>query len=199
MILSLVFPAGSGSAAETQKNVFNDLSGAEWARTAVEALAEKNIVSGRGNGSFAPNDTITRAEFVKLIVTAFGLEDDTAGTEFEDVPKTAWSYRYISSAKKAGIIFGMTASYFGASEPISRQDMAVILLRTAELNNIDTSGSGTEFADSAQISDYAKEAVKRLSAAGVIKGMNDGTFSPLTDVTRAQGAQVIYTMLCRKG
>ena len=191
--------APSGSAAETEKNVFNDLSGAEWARTAVEALAEKNIVSGRGNGSFAPNDTITRAEFVKLIVTAFGLEDDTAETEFEDVPKTAWSYRYISSAKKAGIIFGMTDSYFGASEPISRQDMAVILLRTAELNNIDTSGSGTEFADSVQISDYAKEAVERLSAAGVIKGMNDGTFSPLTDVTRAQGAQVIYTMLCRKG
>ena len=183
----------------TSKVVFNDLDGAEWARKAIEALAEKKIVSGRGDGRFEPNEPLTRAEFVKIIVDAFDLKDNTAEIDFDDVPKDAWSYRYIASAKKAGIIYGISDTHFGADKTISRQDMAVILLRTAELKGIDTSGNGVEFTDSQKISDYARDAVGRLSAAGILNGMNDGSFSPLTDVTRAQGAQVIYTMLGRKG
>ena len=183
----------------TSKVVFNDLDGAEWARKAIETLAEKKIVSGRGDGRFEPNEPLTRAEFVKIIVDAFDLKDNTAEIDFDDVPKDAWSYRYIASAKKAGIIYGISDTHFGADKTISRQDMAVILLRTAELKGIDTSGNGAEFTDSQKISDYARDAVGRLSAAGILNGMNDGSFSPLTDVTRAQGAQVIYTMLGRKG
>ncbi|MDY3031326.1 MAG: S-layer homology domain-containing protein [Clostridia bacterium] len=171
----------------------------ESAIKAIEALAEKKIVSGRGDGRFEPNESLTRAEFVKIIVDAFDLKDNTAEIDFDDVPKDAWSYRYIASAKKAGIIYGISDTHFGADKTISRQDMAVILLRTAELKGIDTSGNGVEFTDSQKISDYARDAVGRLSAAGILNGMNDGSFSPLTDVTRAQGAQVIYTMLGRKG
>ena len=179
--------------------MFNDLEDVQWAKTAIEALAAKKIVSGRGNGSFAPNETMTRAEFVKIIVEAFGLKDNTAVIDFDDVKKEDWSYSYIASAKRAGIIYGITDKYFGAEETVSRQDMAVIMLRVAELKNIDTSGNGTVFADSETISDYAREAVGRLTASGILNGMGDGTFSPLTEVTRAQGAQVVYTMLCRKG
>lgn len=193
----IVPPASSASDENVQ--MFNDLSDVAWAKTAIESLAAKKIVSGRGNGSFAPNKTMTRAEFVKIIVEAFELKDNTAAADFEDVPKEDWSYSYISSAKRAGIIYGITDKYFGAEEPVSRQDMAVIMLRVAELANINTSGNGTVFTDSEMISDYAKDAVGRLTAAGILSGMGDGTFSPLTNVTRAQGAQVVYTMLCRKG
>lgn len=194
-----VSSAGSAASAPDSKPSFNDLDGAPWARTAIEALAEKKIISGRGNGSFAPNEPVTRAEFVKMIVTALNLTDETAEAEFDDVPKSAWYYRVVASAKKSGIVSGMSDNLFGAEEQIIRQDMAVIILRAAKLAGIDTSAESAAFTDSESISDYAAQAVGKLAAAGIISGMDDGTFSPRTNVTRAQAAQVIYTLLGRKG
>ena len=194
-----VSSAGSAASAPDSKPSFNDLDGAPWARTAIEALAEKKIISGRGNGSFAPNEPVTRAEFVKMIVTALNLTDETAEAEFDDVPKSAWYYRVVASAKKSGIVSGMSDNLFGAEEQIIRQDMAVIILRAAKLASIDTSAESAAFTDSESISDYAAQAVGKLAAAGIISGMGDGTFSPRTNVTRAQAAQVIYTLLGRKG
>lgn len=194
-----VSSAGSAASAPDSKPSFNDLDGAPWARTAIEALAEKKIISGRGNGSFAPNEPVTRAEFVKMIVMALNLTDETAEAEFDDVPKSAWYYRVVASAKKSGIVSGMSDNLFGAEEQIIRQDMAVIILRAAKLAGIDTSAESAAFTDSESISDYAAQAVGKLAAAGIISGMGDGTFSPRTNVTRAQAAQVIYTLLGRKG
>ena len=191
-------PSGVISGGTTaQTPTFDDLDGAEWAREAIEALAARNIVSGRENGKFAPNDNLTRAEFVKLIVDAFGIKDTAAAAEFSDVPAGSWSYVYVASAKKAGIVSGLSDTVFGASEPISRQDMAVILLRIADFKGISLGGNAAEFTDNADISDYAKDAVAALAGAGVISGMGDGSFMPASNVTRAQGARVIWSMLNR--
>ena len=181
---------------------FSDLDEAKWAETAIEYLASKKIVSGRGNGIFAPNSEMTRAEFVKIAVDAFDLKDGLAVIDFEDVPKNEWYYIYIASAKKAGIIYGISDTYFGTNEYISRQDMAIIMLRIAEIKKINTSNTSGEkiiFSDSETISAYAKNAVDRLTAAGILNGMADSTFLPHKYVTRAEAAQVVYTMLCRKG
>lgn len=191
-------PSGMISGGTTAKTpTFDDLDGAEWAREAIEALAARNIVSGRENGKFAPNDNLTRAEFVKLIVDAFGIKDTAAAAEFSDVPAGSWSYVYVASAKKAGVVSGRSDTVFGASEPISRQDMAVILLRIADFKGISLGKNAAEFTDNADISDYAKDAVAALAGAGVISGMGDGSFMPASNVTRAQGARVIWSMLNR--
>lgn len=188
---------GNGEAAASTS--FNDLGEAEWARTAIEALAEKKIISGRGNGSFAPNETVTRAEFAKMIVGALALTDETAEAEFDDLPKSAWYYRAVASAKKAGLVNGISETEFGAEMPIKRCDMAVIVLRAARLANIQTNGDRVEFSDADSIPEYARDAVESLSAAGIVNGMGDGTFSPSATVTRAQAAQIIYSLSGRKG
>lgn len=189
------FGAYGETSSEKTKISFSDLDGAAWARAAIEALAEKGVIAGRGEGKFEPQSKITRGEFVKIIVDAFSLVDNNASVSFEDVPEDLWSYKYIASAYKAGIIHGKSDTYFGAGEYISRQDMAVILAKVAEIFGIDTNGEPKEFYDYEMISDYAKESVKRLTAAGIISGMEDGNFLPAADVTRAQAAQVVYEMM----
>lgn len=173
---------------------FNDLSQAEWAREAVEALAEKGIVAGKGNGAFAPNDNVTREEFVKMIVEAFELLDEGAECNFTDVASDRWSAKYIASANRLGVVTGDGASFNPAAQ-MARQDMAVIIYRVFELAGVDVDGNAIRFTDNGAIASYAKDAVAALSGAGIVNGMGDGTFAPKATVTRAQAAKVIYGLL----
>lgn len=178
---------------------FTDIGSVSWANTAITELSKAGVLQGKGNGIFAPNDSLTRAEFVKIIVSAFDLTDENAKVSFEDVPEGEWHYKYIASAKKAGLAAGISESLFGVNDSITREDMAVMVLRLVKLFDIDMTGTAADFSDYDEISGYAKESVLQLSGAGIINGMGDGTFSPKTYVTRAQGAKVIYDLLTRKG
>lgn len=169
-----------------------DLSQAEWAREAIEYLTSKNIISGRGNGLFAPNDTITRAEFIKIVVMARGLSTDGVSCSFADVADGAWYYGYAAAAQQAGIVYGDSDGCFNPNSFISRQDMATILHRAFGLSG---EGDGSHFSDYNDIADYAKEAVGVLSGRGIINGLGDGSFAPLANATRAQAAQMIYNIV----
>lgn len=172
---------------------FADLKNAEWAREAVESLAAKGAINGKNASEFAPNDSMTREEFIKVLIGAFDLLNDAAECEFSDVSKDRWSYSYIASAKRIGLVSG-DGENFNPQSTISRQDMAVIIYRLFELAGVEVWGESISFSDKTSISAYAKEAVEALSGAGIINGMGDGTFTPKTSVTRAQAAKVIYEL-----
>lgn len=191
--------APTNTATENQGVSFTDIGSVSWANIAITELSKAGVLQGKGNGIFAPNDSLTRAEFVKIMVSALELTDENAKVSFEDVPQDEWYYKYIASAKKAGLAAGISESLFGVNDSITREDMAVMVLRLMKLFDIDTTGTAADFSDYNEISDYAKDAVLQLSGAGIINGMGDGTFSPKTYVTRAQGAKVIYDLLIRKG
>ena len=78
---------------------------------------------------------------------------------------------------------------------MSRQDMAVVIFRTAEKLGLELSGEAQAFDDNDDIADYAKNAVASLTASGIINGMGDGIFAPKSTVTRAQAAKVIYGLM----
>lgn len=177
---------------------FSDLDEAPWAKTAIEALAKKGILSGKGDGKFHPNDIVTREEFVKIIVEAIDIYEKDATVDFDDVAADRWSYSYIASAYRAGIIQGTSDREFSPAGQMSRQDMAVIMLRVADLLGIELKGSA-KFSDDAAIASYAKEAVKKLAGAGIINGVGNNEFSPRTTVTRAQAAKVVYELLVYGG
>lgn len=179
---------------ETTTSSFKDVANVSWAKEAIETLADKGVLSGRGNGEFAPNDSVTREEFVKIIVVAFGLEDNEATSEFADVSADSWSYPYISSANKLGIVTGADTA-FNPTHKMSREDMAVVIHRVLKLANIEVNGTKVDFNDDSSIASYAKDAVSELSSAGIINGMGDGTFAPRANVTRAQAAKVVYELL----
>jgi len=181
-------------------SVFTDLAGSEWAENAITALYKKGIVSGSGDGRFYPGNNITREEFVKLVIEAFNIEANDENTDFADVAKGAWYCKYINAAVNNGIVTGKDNGTFGIGENITRQDMAVILYRTAKALGYEFGVTKeVSFTDSENISDYAVEAVMALSNAGIINGMENGVFAPLENATRAQGAQIIYNVLSERG
>ena len=174
----------------------SDIAKAEWARESIEYLVEEGVLSGRDDGQFYPNDTVTREEFVKIIVEAFDISKDHDGADFNDVKNSRWSYEYIAAALKAGIVSGDSESTFNPTGRMSRQDMAVIIYRTAKALGYELADDdGADFADITDVSDYAKDAVKALCAKGIVNGTGDNKFSPKDTVTRAQAAKIVYEAL----
>ena len=178
---------------------FGDIESVVWAKPAILYLAEQGVLAGRGEGVFAPNDTVTREEFVKMIVAAFSVKTDGAACDFEDVSAGRWSYPYIGTATELGLVYGVDETHFNPTGIITREDLAVILHRAYNLAGKEAEISVVSFADAHDISGYAMDAVAALTGVGVINGMGDGTFAPKGTVTRAQAAKAIYELLQATG
>ena len=175
---------------------FNDLDGVEWAKTAINKLAERGVVSGKGEGRFAPKDNIKREEFVQMIVKAFALQGTGAEIDFKDIDENGWYYGSVKTAYSLGIINGTGDGNFGIGKLITRQDMAAIILRAAKMlgKNLPDQGITEYFSDDADIADYAEEAVYTLRNAGIISGLGENRFGPKNNATRAQAAVMIYAL-----
>ena len=117
-------------------SAFDDIDGVEWAREAINYLAAKGIVSGKAEKTFAPNDNITREEFVKILVSAFGINSDGAELDFSDVSKDDWFYPYLSKAVASGVVSGYDNGRFGTGDCITRQDICVMIQRIMQKSNV---------------------------------------------------------------
>jgi Bacterial Ig-like domain (group 2)./S-layer homology domain. len=175
---------------------FSDIAGVPWAKESIEALAARRVIAGVGNNSFKPDANVTRAEYIKILMQAFDLADESAQCNFKDVKAGAWYYGSIAAAQKLGIVKGKDDGSFGVNDPITRQDMAVMTYRAALLvkANLNGNASTEQFADRADISAYAAEAVAAMQKAGIINGTGGGKFTPGGKATRAQAAVIIYRL-----
>lgn len=178
---------------ETVKKVsFNDISGVSWAYKAIDYLVERGVVNGRSEGVFAPNEFITRAEAVKLIVTAFNITSSNTENVFSDVKSDSWYHTYVTTAYQNGLINGVYGNTFAPDVPITRQDFAVMMSRLIKNKNQNLQ---LNFSDNSQIASYAKDAVALLVERGVINGTDDNRFAPLDNTTRAQAAKILFEMI----
>ncbi|MBQ4518782.1 MAG: S-layer homology domain-containing protein [Clostridia bacterium] len=176
---------------------FTDLDSVTWAAEGINYLFSKGIVSGKANRVFAPNDLITREEFVKLLVMAFELEETSEAISFGDVNEDAWYYTYIKAACHAGVVSGYDDGIFGVGQTITREDMAVMVCRVVDYKGktLEALNEQTAFIDAKEISDYALESVTRMQKAGIINGTGEGMFSPDLGATRAMAAKVVYELM----
>ena len=174
---------------------FKDLAGNEWAVEAINTLFEKGIISDNDEKIFRPNDNVTREEFVKMIVEALDLVHEQYETDLKDVDKNAWYYPYVATAVEKGIILGDENGAFRVGEKISRQDMAVIIIRVITKLEHPYDINGTKFADDAEISDYAKDAMYAARSLSIINGVGENKCAPKGTATRAMAAKVIYEMM----
>lgn len=180
-------------------DAFADLGEAEWARESITELSKRGIVSGVGDGKFEPNRPVTREEFVKMLVSAVDAVD-SAPANYTDVNTAAWYYRYIAIASANGLVSGYPDGRFGVGEAISRQDVAVMLLRTARMFGypLTAMNDRIDFMDDTEIAEYAKEAVYTMQGAGLMNGTDGARFEPQASATRAMVAKVLHGLICAK-
>ncbi len=182
--------------AKLSPEIFDDLENVLWAKEAIVALAEKNIVSGVGNNKFNPDGLITREQFAKIVVGAFVPGAEGEATGFTDVIPGSWYAEFIEKAYAENIVSGMGNGKFGVGLSITRQDMCVMIYNAAKAAGIELDGNADEaFADDANISDYAKTAVYALKNAGAVSGFDGENFAPQENATRAQAAKIIYYVM----
>ena len=178
------------------KNVeilFNDIKGFEWAAPAINRLNSVGMISGYPDKTFKPEAPIKRSEFIKIIVSGMFADVETADCSFSDVAKDDWCYPYVAKAAYLGLVNGISETYFGADEYVTRQQMAVICKRVIDKLSIKTGTAVMKkFADSKDISEYAKEAVKSLQMSGIINGDENECFNPNRNLSRAEAAKVIF-------
>lgn|GEM_PF-2904037 len=162
-----------------------DING-HWAQSQIEYLTAQDIISGYPDGTFKPDQTITRAEFAVIIVNAFKLE----AVNGEDFTDTAghWAKDYIATASSNGIVNGYGNGSFGPDDLITREQMAVMIVRAAKLDSVAT---GTVFTDDDKISSWAVSSVNTASSNEIISGYPDNSFRPQGSTTRAEAAVVI--------
>lgn len=171
---------------QAEQVIFTDIIG-HWAKDDIKALYESGIVNGVGDDIFEPERNVSRAEFTKMAVLTAGLETITENS-FDDVCIYSWYAPYVGAAEKAGLVNG-TDGKFMPQNGITRQEAAVILYRMLNTEGINISGE-YEFSDSANIADYAAEAVGAMAANGIITGY-ENQFYPQQFITRAESAAMI--------
>lgn len=162
-----------------------------WASDAVHRAYNAGLMLGVSGEElrFAPKQQLTRAQFAALVVRLTGAtaSSNTPANSgaFKDVSSNQWYYNAIMTAKSKGIITGISATSFQPNQPVSRQDMAVMLTRAFALKGT----SSTSFADQAKIGSYARSAVNAVVNNGIMLGANN-TFDPQAKVTREMAAVV---------
>lgn len=178
--------------------LFNDIAGVSWAKTGIEALAARGAVSGVGGGKFKPEQAVSRAELIHMLMEAMQTADPQAVSTFSDVSEKAWYYRSVASAQRLGIVNGLNDGSFGVGNAVTRQDTAVMLVRLMEQLGIEPQSSAQRqvepFNDKAAISGYAQGAVTALQQYGMLKGKNGNRFAPDDTLSRAEAAVLIYNL-----
>ncbi|AWV32874.1 M14 family metallopeptidase [Paenibacillus odorifer] len=178
---------------------FTDLGKVAWAASAIKELAAKGILQGVSDNTFAPLKEVTRAEFITMIVRAFDLLDVKSSATFSDVKASDWSYGYIASGVKNGLINGVGNGKFDPNRAITREEIAIIVsnaLKKFKGKSVsDTNAALVNFKDQATIAAYGKEAVALLTQEGIVQGLTADTFGPKNIANRAQAAVIIDRML----
>lgn len=177
---------GSQGNSEPQKG-FKDISG-HWAEKAISEMVEQGIIFGKSADEFAPDDKITRAEFAALVTRMFKLTDN--GYEFSDVAEDSWYRESVAAVASAGYMTGAYGN-FRPEDNITREEMAVVISAITTSKGIEAGGEIATFTDFDSISDWAKNAVSIIAEIGIISGMEDNSFMPKGEATRAQTVMML--------
>lgn len=170
-----------------------------WARNDIEELARRGLIAGRKKNYYEPDCKITRAEFAALLVRTLGLPEKALPEgQFKDVAAADWYAGSIATAASCNIITGYNGKLFKPNHSISREEMAVMIIKAAHAAGKEEIVSGDEqeqqlaqFRDRQMLSPWAEKEAAAAVKAGLITGTAERTFTPQTEVDRAQCAVIL--------
>ena len=175
---------------------FNDVPESYWAYDAIQYVYGEGLMAGTSGSTFSPEGTTTRGQIVTILWRLSGSPVVNYLMDFDDVDPAAYYAEAIRWATSEGIAGGYGGGVFGPDDPITREQLAVMLHRYAQHEGYDVSiGEDTNilsYADAFDVSEYAVSALQWACGAGIISGTGDGsTLSPQGRATRAQAATVL--------
>ena len=178
---------------------FADVSGSDWFYNDVRYVYEKGIMDGTGADRFSPNAPLTRAMIVTILYRMAGSPSVSGSSDFTDVATGKWFAKAVAWAAANGIVNGYGSGLFGPNDPVTREQLAAILYRYAVYGGM-TAVTLEEnlggFADTAQLSAYAIQAMNWAVGQGLING-SGSNLVPKAQATRAQVAAIIHRYLER--
>jgi len=154
-----------------------------WAESTINSWINSGYISGYPDGTFRPNNAISRAEFVTIANKAFGFTS-SQGISFNDVKPGYWAYSEIQKGVAAGYIQGDTIGTFRPGSAVSRQEAAVMLANLRGYASDE--GAAYNYTDRWAMANWAAGAIGAVSRNGVMSGYPDGTFRPQQALTRAE-------------
>lgn len=169
-----------------------------WSKVDVESLAAKMIITGRTELTYVPNASVTRAEFVTLLVRALGLTANANDpiSSFKDLAVSDWYAGQVHTAVSAGIVNGYADGTFKPDQTITREEMALMVYKALQYAGYDQSGaSEMSFSDESRIGKWAEEAVEVLSGLDILNGDRKQRFTPKSNTTRGESAAVLNRMM----
>ncbi|WP_342556029.1 carbohydrate binding domain-containing protein [Paenibacillus sp. FSL R7-0652] len=207
MIVSLAAPALAGAEQGKQQTAaeqvqassllltpYKDLKG-HWAEKDVMRMQDMALTKGYADGTFRPNERISRAEFVVMLDRVFGFAGGAAGTSYTDVTEQDWYFDAITRAVGSGIIQGTDESHLFPRLPITRQDALVMADRAFQLStDSENETLNSTFKDEKDAADYAKRAINYFVHNKIVNGYN-GKLAPKSNITRAEAATLMSSMI----
>ena len=177
----------------TARTQFTDVPAGSYYYDRVYQAAAAGIVNGYPDGTFKPNNAISRRDFAVMVVKMLGVDTSSyTTTSFTDVAANDYALDKIAFCAENNIISGRGNGIFDPNANITRQEAASIVARALKLTR---SSSSTSFKDDAKISSWAKSSVAACAKAGIINGRTDGTFAPTENIKRCDAAIIMVLSL----
>ncbi len=179
----------------SRADAFTDITG-HWAADRIRKAVDRGLFSGVSDTLFAPEASMTRGMLVTVLGRLRKAEGKAEGVPFTDVKPSAWYAPYVGWACAHGLAAGKSATTFAPDDHVTRQELAVFLLRYTGYAGISLkTGAGSDYTDNDRIAGWAREAVERISAAGLLAERANHTFAPEKDATRAEVADALAHLI----
>ena len=192
MALVLGFSLNLTAFAAGEGTVFSDVAADAWYTDAVAYVRDNGLMGGTSDTTFEPEGTMTRSMLSATLYRLAGSPAVTGEDAFSDTEEGVWYTDAVLWASQQGLVGGYGNGLFGTNDPVTREQIAVLLWRYA---GSPAAESGIDFADESAISDYAAQAVDWARASGVVSGAEGDRFLPQNNATRAQVAAILRNYL----
>ncbi|WP_258207028.1 cadherin-like beta sandwich domain-containing protein [Paenibacillus radicibacter] len=176
----------------------SDITG-HWAEEKIKQAVKQGIVKGFENGTFAPDSTVSREDFIVMLMHGLKSTKDGAALTFTDEAQIGdWAKKAVAQAIEAGYVTGYSDGTFEPKQNISRQELAVIIAKSSGIEYDVQASVQTKFADDSMIESWAKSAVHAIELAGIVQGHEGNLYEPTGYTTRAEAITIIMSMLAQK-
>lgn len=191
-----VFAVDDAPPADANPDVtLTDIAG-HWAESKIKQAVSAGIATGYPDGTFKPNQSVTRAEFVVMLMNALKPQGEATAPTFTDTAKIgSWAQEAVAQAVQAGMIKGYEDGSFRPDAEMTRSEMAVILANA--LSQTIEAKAATGFTDDRDIPAWAKGSIAYVKEAGIMQGKGDNEFAPQAHATRAEAVTVLLSMLAQ--